>query len=311
MKFLGIDTSCYTTSVAVVDQNGKILFDERNVLKTKNGARGLRQSDGFYQHIMNLPEIIKLIPETMMRELVSISVTSVPRDVEGSYMPVFNSGVKFAETLGHALSVPVLAFSHQAGHIMASMMGTDCDVNKPFLSVHLSGGTSEILLSRWNGISFDSDIVGGTKDISAGQLIDRVGVAFGLDFPAGKEMEKLSLESSKALRFPVSVKDGYFNLSGAESYASKYLSLGEAPSDIAMGTIKVVSDSLAAALEQVVEKVEVKDVLLAGGVASNQFISGHLTERLSQRGITISRGQQNLCTDNAVGIALLGMKQWR
>ncbi len=94
------------------------------------------------------------------------------------------------------MGVQVLPFSHQEGHIEASKWSAKTNV-EPFMALHLSGGTSELLLVNSDNGRYQAHIVGGVKDISAGKLIDRVGVYMGLAFPAGKEMDSIITFSPK------------------------------------------------------------------------------------------------------------------
>ena len=190
--FLGIDTSAYTTSVAVVDHNGACLSDARRLLAVKSGERGLRQSEAFFQHVNQLPELLaQALTDAGRPTLTGIAVSTAPRDVEGSYMPVFQAGVRLAESLSIALGIPLYRTTHQDGHLMAGCQSHPELLSRPFLAVHLSGGTTEILVCRFVGTGFEAELVGGSKDLSFGQLIDRVGVRLGLPFPAGKAMEAL------------------------------------------------------------------------------------------------------------------------
>ena len=80
---LGIDTSCYTTSITVVDAKRDIIFENRKMLEVKKGARGLRQSEGFFQHVMNLPELLEEASKACdMKSLGCIAVSTRPRNVE-------------------------------------------------------------------------------------------------------------------------------------------------------------------------------------------------------------------------------------
>ncbi len=213
---LGIDTSNYTTSAAV-SRDGRITFFRKKLLDVGNGERGLRQSDALFQHVTRLPEILEGISADGTPDAVGVSTK--PRDAEGSYMPCFLAGVSAASSAASALGVPLYGFSHQRGHIAAALYsaGREDLLNGRFLAFHLSGGTHELLLCD-NG---DIKITGKTLDISAGQLIDRVGVATGLGFPCGAEMEKLSAGVLPEVR-PV-LKGGDCNLSGFENRASDML----------------------------------------------------------------------------------------
>ena len=177
---LGIDTSNYKTSVALTDENGNIRYQRSEFLKVEQGKRGLRQSVAFFHHCQVLPSFIEEAFQTVdPKEIISVAVSSRPRNVEGSYMPVFLSGVQTGTVISSALQVPMNCFSHQEGHIEAILSTLPPMPQKPFLLFHLSGGTTECLLCERTGEGYAVEIVGGTKDISVGQLLDRAGVQLG------------------------------------------------------------------------------------------------------------------------------------
>lgn len=118
---LGIDTSNYKTSVAVTDRRGNILFDKRIFLTVKKGERGLRQSEALFQHTNRLPDMLSeaLENENIRNNICRVCVSSRPRPVDGSYMPVFLAGISAAKCISSALNVPLYRFSHQEGHMEA------------------------------------------------------------------------------------------------------------------------------------------------------------------------------------------------
>ncbi len=289
--FLGIDTSCYTTSVAVIDEKGQIVADRRRVLSVEQGERGLRQSEGVFQHIKNLPVLIEEIKD-FLPNVRAIGVSSAPRNVENSYMPVFMAGLSFAKTLGAALSVPVISTSHQEGHIMAAAKDTGFDTKKPFLSLHLSGGTTEILMVS----DGDIEIVGKTLDIPAGQLIDRTGVLAGEKFPCGKEMDARKVKGK--IKLPVSVKNSDINFSGAEIQAEKHIKSGAAPGEVYYAVFECVAKSL----EKAIKNAGKFNILPVGGVSSNSVIREILKSAFAGR---IYFANPKYMTDNAVGVAYI------
>lgn len=294
--YLGIDTSNYTTSVAAV---GDVFINERKIIDIKEGMRGIRQSDGVFVHLKELPCLFDRL-SIDMKSVSAIGVSTRPRNVEGSYMPVFLAGESFAKVIAKSLGVPIVEYSHQDGHIMAGILSQNAEelLEEPFLAVHLSGGTTEILECEYKDNHFSAKIVGGTKDISAGQLIDRLGVALGMKFPCGKELDKLSLScSQKPINLKTSVSDGYINFSGIETKLISLVSTEDAGL-LAKTALAFVGKSLAEAINF----QKPKNVLFVGGVASNTMLREYFEKEIDAKTYFASK---ELSSDNAVGIAEL------
>ena len=302
MSTLGFDTSNYTTSTAWTD--GRADKNIRQLLYVKEGERGIRQSDGVFQHMKLMPQLFeRLSAQIDMNDVRAVGVSVRPRTVEGSYMPVFLAGMGYARVVSSALGVPLYEFSHQDGHVMAGIYSCGCFelLEKDFLSVHLSGGTTEILKSRYVGNNFVHEIIGGTKDISAGQFIDRVGVKMGMQFPAGKALEQLALSADRAEKLPVSVDGMYMSFSGVETKASRMTDECEKAS-LARGVLETVRDTLIKSINNAIRETNTHNILVVGGVASNGIIRQGLTERLDG---DVHFAKAEYSTDNAVGIAYL------
>lgn len=295
---LGIDTSNYKTSIAVVDREKHIICDLRRFLTVKQGERGLRQSDALFQHIQNLPELMEEMRAKFDGKISAIACSFRPRPEASSYMPVFLAGSGFARSAAAAMNVPLVGFSHQEGHMEAIRAYSSFQTVDRFLACHFSGGTCEVLdvsetdlrkdgmpkldvaanpalddakassakehASKDNGapaknnkkakkphpadpaerVAYTMHITGGTKDISFGQVLDRTGVALGMEFPAGGQLDQMAQKfceaekaedpgaifagadrdmlraSKEACRLtPVKVQDGWLNLSGLDTQA--------------------------------------------------------------------------------------------
>ncbi|MDO4618481.1 MAG: DNA-binding protein [Clostridia bacterium] len=296
--YLGVDTSNYTTSFAL---SGDLDRNQRKILPVPEGQRGIRQSDGVFWHIKQAPELFSgLMSETDKNEIKAVGVSTRPRSVDGSYMPVFLAGETFAEIISATLGVPLYKFSHQDGHLMSAILsaGREDLLEREFFSVHLSGGTFEILKSRYKKSGFVSEIVGGTLDISAGQLLDRAGVKMGYSFPAGKMISELAKNHDiKTPKLSVSEKDGFINLSGAETQAMKLIET-DTKENIAYALIEVIGKSLIKALNS----VGATEVLMAGGVISSDILRKYLKEFGD---ISFSFATPEMSSDNAWGIAKL------
>lgn len=274
----------------------------RKILDVKEGSRGIRQSDGVFIHNRELPGMLEECLAGKAGKICAVGVSTRPRTVEGSYMPVFTVGHGYARAAAAAMGVKLYEFSHQDGHIMAGIYSADAWklLNEQFISVHLSGGTTEILSSEYDGYNFRNEIIGGTLDISTGQLIDRTGVAMGLKFPCGKALEQLADKTDKTERLPFSVKGAYMNLSGVETKLMR--SINGADAVRARTVLCYVRDVLIKTIGNAVSATGIKKVLIAGGVASNGIIREGLLSCLEAE---VYFASKELSTDNAVGIAIL------
>ncbi len=308
--FLGVDTSNYTTSLSLVC-NGEVVANVRRLLPVKDGEKGLRQSDAVFLHTKALPELSKeLFEKSDISDgrLCAVGVSSKPRDAQGSYMPCFLAGYSYSSGIAHSHGIPVYTFSHQSGHISAAIYSsgkeTEFFENAPFISFHISGGTTEALLTEWDTDTYRCKIVGGTNDASCGQIIDRAGVMMGLSFPCGKELDALSQGSTKKLPVTVSAKDGYFSMSGLENKVLKFLSDGETNADIAMFLFKSIAKAIKNSSEHLRQLYGNRPILYAGGVMSNSVIRNELSS-LSD----VYFASPELSCDNACGTALLAYKK--
>jgi N6-L-threonylcarbamoyladenine synthase len=290
--YLGIDTSNYTTSVAVC---GDADVNLRRIIDVKAGQRGIRQSDGVFLHIKELPRLFESL-DVDMRDIKAVGVSVKPRNQEGSYMPVFTAGESFARVIAKALSIPLFRASHQDGHIMAGIVSCKATelLTEDFTCVHLSGGTTEILSCKYKNGSFNPQIIGGTKDISAGQLIDRLGVALGMKFPCGKEIDKLSLSSDKIINLKISQNEGFINFSGIETKLLNMVKTEKAEV-LARSALLFIGNSINAALSF----IKPEKVLFVGGVASNTI----LRDIFSKQVYKAYFASCELSSDNALGTA--------
>lgn len=304
---LGIDTSNYTTSVALCE-NGEIIADTRKLLYVKQGMRGLRQSEAFYQHVNNLPELLDSLP--CLDNVRAICVSDAPRRVEGSYMPCFNAGVRIAQIMCKALNVPLYRVAHQQGHIRAALIENNINDEKPFLCVHLSGGTTEVLLCEKINGNYNCEIVGATSDISAGQFIDRIGVACGLDFPCGKQMDLLCLDNC-SIKLPISVNERAVSFSGVETYLERIIEKkAYSKEEIFTSVFDCVGKSLIKLSEECLKYTSTDTVLFAGGVSGSVHIEKMINDKLGRKN-NIRFAKAGYGSDNAVGVALLGENMYR
>ena len=275
---LGIDTSNYTTSVA--------LFD------------------ALFQHVKHLPEIFAALRAEGRLDgcIAAVGASTKPRWVEGSYMPCFLAGESQGRGIADTLGVPFFPCAHQQGHIAAAAWsaGRPDLLDRPHLAWHLSGGTTELLYVQPDGVSVWAQKLGGTSDISAGQLIDRTGQLLGLPFPAGKALDGLYGQADVCQNYTVKINDLTFSLSGMENKVRELVERGTPPANVARFVVDTVVKAVLRTTDKALEQYPGLPVLCSGGVASNSAL------RAALRDAVFAPPQYS--TDNALGVAILARR---
>ncbi len=292
---LAFDTSNYTTSCAAFD--GADGENAGRLLDVLPGRLGLRQSDALFQHVKNLPSVFSELEQP--DEILAVGASTKPRETEDSYMPCFLAGKSQGAVLAHSLDVPFFEFSHQQGHIAAAAWsaGRIELLDRPHLAWHLSGGTTELLHVRPDGCAVRCEIVGGTTDISAGQLIDRAGGLLGLAFPSGRALDALAQKAQADAFYRPKVNDLSFSLSGVEHKMKQLMSSGAQAADIAYFTVMSVGRAVEEATKRALEKYGGLPVLFTGGVACNTLLRQVMAD-----GFFAAPAHS---ADNALGVAIL------
>ena len=298
MKTIGFDTSNYTTSIAYFDGVDGVNCSQ--LLPVKPSELGLRQSDAVFSHTKSLPELIGRL-FSHVQGIDAVAVSTRPRAVEGSYMPCFLVGYSHAKLLADALGVPLFEVSHQQGHVAACLFsaGRMDLMDKPHLAWHLSGGTTELLLIEPDGKNVKATRIGGTTDISAGQLIDRAGVMLNLPFPAGKHLDALAKESQTEDLFKVKCPDLEFSLSGVQNKIQQYAQ-HHAPAETAAYTLRCVCYAVQAATRNAQKQYPGMEVVFSGGVTANSMLRSVMKDAIFC--------QPQYSTDNALGVAVLAAR---
>jgi len=306
---LGIDTSNYTTSAAVVTTAGEV-FCAKRPLPVPDGDRGLRQSDALFCHTKALSQVILECMAPLRErygawEILSVGVSDRPRRVPGSYMPCFLAGVSVARSVAAMASVPFFAFSHQEGHIEAARRGAASQgralTAERFFAFHLSGGTTELLAVTEDQGRYRAELKAEALDLTLGQLVDRAGMALGLSFPAGSSLETLALSSEfrkEKVRIPK--KETGINLSGFENRFLQRMTKGEDRVALAQSIFSVCVEAVSALME--IAEVGKAPVLFSGGVASSSILKRVFSED------RFYFAPPSYSADNAIGIAYLAEK---
>lgn len=300
---LGIDTSNYTTSVAVYDDVTKTVISKKKLLPVKAGEKGIRQSDAVFHHTVQLPQLISELRCEFKEKISSVGVSVKPCNSDGSYMPCFLTGISVASAISDIMSIPIHKFSHQDGHIAAALFSANQLelMKEKFFAFHISGGTSQVLLVEPHGDYFKTNIISDSLDLKAGQAVDRVGLMLGLKFPCGPELEKLALNSTAdTKKIKVFRRDGMFSLSGVENKCKKMIADGYPKEDVALYCLNYIKCALDDTINEIILKYGNLPLVFSGGVMSNSIIRNEFESKYNAY-----FAAPQFSADNACGIAVL------
>lgn len=303
MLALGVDTSNYATSLAVVNAADKeVVCALKRFLPVPEGGLGLRQSDAVFHHTQALPQLLEELRERVgLSGVGAVGASARPRDAEGSYMPCFLPGVSFGAAFAAGAGASLVETSHQQGHLAAALLGANRPalLERDILFFHVSGGTTELLLSHGYTVK---EKLGGSLDVHAGQLVDRLGVKLGHPFPAGEAVSRLAEGwDGPAIDPKVSVKGLDANLSGVQNQCERMLERGEPAAYVARYCLLAIAKSVSQIVGAARKSLGSLPVLCAGGVLASGVIRAWLNEALEP----VYYAPPALSADNAVGVAMI------
>jgi len=306
MKILGIETSCDETAAAVVEDGVRILSNQiASQVEIHARYGGIVPEVASRQHILSIIPIVKqAMAEARVNwsDLDGIAVTIGP-GLAGSLLV----GVNVAKAIALARGLPITGVNHLEGHIYANwLINRDTELVPlfPLVCLIVSGGHSDLALMREHG---DYVVVGRTRDDAAGEAFDKAARILGLGYPGGPAIEQAAKSGIASLQLPRAWLKGTsdFSFSGVKTALLRLVEGGRisSPADAAASFQEAVIDVLVTKTVVVAKEHRVKQILLAGGVASNGLLRNWLVENSP---IPVLVPEPILCTDNAAMIAACG-----
>lgn len=308
---LGIESSCDETAASVVKNGNEIISSVvASQIESHKRFGGVVPEIASRHHVEQITIVIEEAlkkANVTMDDLDAVAVTEGPGLVGALLI-----GVNAAKTLAFMHQLPLIGVHHIAGHIYANRFETELDF--PLLALVVSGGHTELVLMRAEN---DFEIIGETRDDAAGEAYDKVARTLGLSYPGGVQIDKLAKDGEDTFHFPRAMLDDDsfdFSFSGLKSSFINTLhnlrQRGEEPNpnDMAASFQASVIDVLVAKTIRAAKKYEVKQLLLAGGVAANQGLRARLIQEVE---IELPKTELiipplSLCGDNAAMIAAAG-----
>ncbi len=319
-KILGIETSCDETAVAIINSEKMVLS---HALSSQIGEHekygGVVPELASRKHLNNITEVYNAAIEAAgieANDLDAIAVTAGPGLIGGLLV-----GVMFAKGLALSLNKPIIPINHLEGHALTARFSED-KLKFPYLMLLVSGGHCQILEVLGVG---GYNMLGGTRDDAVGEAFDKVAKMLGLSYPGGpiiEELAKTGNENAVKLPTPIIQNTKFeFSFSGLKSAVKRYvgehkdLSKQEV-SDLCATFQRVVADVICDRILNAVEHFKAKhldsnNLVIAGGVAANQYIKKRIEAVLAPLSFNVISPPIKLCTDNGIMIAWAGLERFK
>lgn len=301
---LAIESSCDETSMAIVKNGKEVISIVINTqISTHENYGGVVPEIASRMHAENITIVLdETLKKANMKieEVDAIAVTYGP-GLMGSLLV----GVEAAKTLSLLYNKPLIAVNHLAGHVYANNL--ENDMQFPLLALIISGGHTDIVYMEGD---YKFKVLGGTLDDAIGEAYDKVARVLGLKYPGGPNVEKMALNGKPSYKLPIPMNDDTLNMSFS-GLKSSIINLVHNETqrnreinkeDLACSFQVVATNQLVRKLELAINKTNIKNIIIAGGVSANQYIRQEVTKLAAKHNANISVPKLLYCTDNAAMI---------
>ena len=301
---LAIESSCDETSASII-KNGheEIATVVLSQMDTHANFGGVVPEIASRMHIENITIVLE---ETLkksglsMNKIDAIAVTQGPGLI-GSLL----IGVEAAKTLAYIYNKPLIPVHHIAGHIYANNLEKKMEF--PLISLVISGGHTELIYMK-EDYSFEK--IGGTLDDAVGEAYDKVARVLNLPYPGGPLVDKLAFEGNDTYNLPLPLDDNTYNFSFSgiksavinlkhnEEQRGNIINIQDLACSFQQRVIKILTKKTMKALKE----YNVKNLIIAGGVAANKGIRNEFEKLCNENQVNLIVPPLNRCTDNAAMI---------
>lgn len=305
---LGIESSCDETSASIVkngtEEISTVISSQIDIHKNYGGVVPEIASR---HHVKNITMVLEECLEKAnmtMNDIDAIAITYGPGLI-GSLL----IGLEAAKTLSFIYNKPLIPVHHIAGHIYANSLVKPLQF--PLLSIVVSGGHTEIIEMKDH---YKFEKLGGTLDDAIGECYDKVARVIGLEYPGGPKIDKLAQEGNITYKLPIPLQDDSYNFSfsGLKSAVINLAHNEEQrgqeirKADLAASFQKVAVESIVTKVRKAIVDKNIKNVIVAGGVAANNGLRTAIKELTDELGVELSIPPMKYCTDNGTMIAAAG-----
>jgi len=298
MLCLGIESTAHTLGIGIVNSNKfEVLANEKETFTTNEG--GIRPIKAAEHHVLFFEQVLQRALEKAKLNLKDINLIAFSQG-PGLGQCLRISAVA-ARMLALRLKIPLVGVNHCIAHVES---GKIISGFKDPVTLYVSGANTQLLALA----SGRYRVFGETLDIGIGNFLDNFGRILGIGFPAGPKIEELAKKSRNYIELPYTIKGMDFAFSGILTKLEQlYKTKKYSKEDLCYSAQETVFAILTEATERAVAHINKKEVVLTGGVASNQRLTEMLSVMCKERSVKFAVVPKPLATDNGSMIAMLGI----
>lgn len=297
MICLGVEATAHTLGVGIIDEEGEVLANEKDVYTPEKGW-GIKPGEAAEHHKEVKEEVLDRAlkkAEVEGGEVDLISISQGP-----GLPPCLQEGLSFAKGLSERWDKPLVGVAHTVAHLEIGKLETQA---KDPITLYVSGGNTQVIgFSRGKYRVF-----GETLDTAIGNALDKFAREAGLEHPGGPKIEELAEDGSQYLQLPYSVKGMDLSFSGLTTEATRKLKEGAKLPDLCYSFQETAFAMLTEVVERAAAHAGKDEVLLTGGVAANQRLQDMLEEMCEERGASFYAVPGKYAGDNGAMIAWTGI----
>lgn len=309
INIFAIETSCDETSCAVVRNGNEVLSNiVSSQIDTHTQTGGVVPEIASRLHSEQITYVIdRAIKESGLTfaEIDAIAFTEGPGLVGALLV-----GIEAAKTLAYCYDKPLIGVHHIAGHIYANNIENELEF--PLLSLVVSGGHTELIYMKGH---LDFEVLYKTTDDAIGETFDKVARVLRLPYPGGPHIDRLASTTDEVidLKYSFDKDAANFSFSGLKTAVINYVNSVKMKNDtideaLICNTFQTLAvEQIVSKTKDAIEKFNVKQLVVAGGVAANSYLRGQLEEHLD---VKIAIPSIKYCTDNAVMIGAVAYQQF-
>lgn len=301
---LAIESSCDETSMSIVKNGKDVLSIVVNTqISTHEKYGGVVPEIASRMHTEN---ITMVLDETLKKANVSMDdISAIAVTYGPGLMGSLLVGVEAAKTIAYVYKKPLIAVNHMAGHIYANNIENTMEF--PILALVVSGGHTDLVYMEDD---YKFEVLGSTLDDAIGETYDKVARVLDLKYPGGPNVEKLAAQGQPTYKLPIPMNDNSLNMSFS-GLKSSIINLVHNETqrgntinkeDLAASFQTVAIDELTRKLSLALKKVNVNQVIIAGGVSANQYLRKEVAKLLENTNIKLLVPSMIYCTDNGAMI---------